>query len=673
MRLLKISVALLITIIHQNCKPDSNTSKDMTDDFQWELERFADIRILRYRIPDFDSLTLRQKLLVYYLTEAGLSGRDIIYDQNHRYNLTLRYCFDKIMDELDGRETGKEWDAFEEYVKCFWFANGAHHHYSHQKFQPQFSRAYFEQLLQKSGQSLSSEILDFLFDPKADARKVVRDDGSDPILESAVNFYDPGIKTAEAEAFYSAMRNPEDSTPVSYGLNSKLIRLPDGSLTEKVWKVGGMYGQAIERIVYWLEKAVEVAENEKQAEALKLLIKYYKTGSLRTWDEYNIAWVQATEGVVDYINSFIEVYNDPIGYKATYESIVQIKDFEASRRMNVLAENAGWFEQNSPIDPMYKKERVKGISYRVVNVAGEAGDASPATPIGVNLPNADWIRVRYGSKSVSLGNIEEAYDKAGSRPILEEFCFTTAELERALKYGGSASKLHTALHEVIGHASGKPKDGITNAREQLSTYYSTIEEARADLVALYFITDPNLIELGLAENEEVGKAEYDSYIRNGLMLQLRRLKPGEQLEEDHMRNRQLIARWVFENGKPDKVIEKKIVNGKTYFVIHDYLRLRNLFGQLLREVQRIKSEADYQAARRLIEGYGVKVDAEIHTEVLRRTEALNIPPYAGFVNPVLVPVVNDGEITDIRIEYPTSFKHQMLEYGRKYSYLPKIN
>lgn len=672
-RLFKISMALMIIFAHQNCKPDRNTATDMTDDFQWELERFADIRILRYRIPDFDSLTLNQKLLVYYLVEAGLSGRDIIYDQNHRFNLTLRHCFDKIIEKFDGQEVGDEWDAFEKYVKRFWFANGVHHHYSHQKFEPGFRRAYFEQLLQKTGQTLPEEILDFIFNPNVDTRKVVRDEGSDPVLESAVNFYDPRIKTAEAEAFYNAMQNPEDSTPVSYGLNSKLIRLPDGSLTEKFWKVGGMYGQAIERIVYWLEKAVEVAENEKQAEALKLLIKYYKTGSLRTWDEYNIAWVQATEGVVDYINSFIEVYNDPIGYKANYETIVQINDFEASRRMKVLAENASWFEQNSPIHPAYKKEHVKGISYRVVNVAGEAGDASPATPIGVNLPNADWIRVRYGSKSVSLGNIEEAYDKAGSRPILEEFCFTTAELERALKYGSTASKLHTALHEVIGHASGKNKDGVTNAREQLSKYYSTIEEARADLVSLYYITDPYLIQLGLVESEEVGKAEYDSYIRNGLMLQLRRLKPGEQLEEDHMRNRQIVSQWVYEKGIPNNVIEKKIVNGKTYFIINDYDKLRNLFGQLLREVQRIKSEGDYYAAQQLVEGYGVKVDSEIHAEVLRRTEALNIPPYAGFVNPILIPVLKDRQIIDIRIEYPTSFKHQMLEYGKKYSYLPLIN
>lgn len=672
-RFLHIALAISTAFLSTQCNTDKQTSDTMTDDFEWELERFADIRILRYQIPDFDSLTLRQKLLVYYLVQAGLSGRDIIYDQNHRYNLTLRHCFDKIMTELDGRESGPEWEAFEEYVKRFWFANGAHHHYSHQKFEPRFSREYFEGLLKKTGQSLPVEVMEFVFNPAIEARKVVRNEGSDPVLESAVNFYDPGITTAEAEAFYQAMRQPGDSTPISYGLNSKLVRLPDGKLAENVWKVGGMYGPAIERIVYWLEKAVEVAENQKQADALKLLIEYYKTGDLRTWDAYNIAWVQATEGVIDYINSFIEVYNDPIGYKANYETIVQIDDFEASRRMRVLADNAGWFEKNSPIQPEYKKENVVGISYRVVNVAGEAGDASPATPIGVNLPNADWIRVRYGSKSVSLGNIEDAYDKAGSRPILEEFCFTTAELERALKYGGVASKLHTALHEVIGHASGKPKEGVTNAKERLSKYYSTIEEARADLVALYYITDPHLQKLGLAESDEVGKAEYDSYIRNGLMLQLRRLKPGEQLEEDHMRNRQLVALWVYEKGKPDNVIEKKVVNGKTYFVINDYDKLRTLFGQLLREVQRIKSEADFEAARKLVEGYGVKVDADLHAEVLRRTEALNIPPYAGFVNPELVPVEKDGQIIDIRVEYPTSFKQQMLDYGRRYSFLPLIN
>lgn len=672
-RLFHITVVLISFLSLQNCNPKDNTTTEMTDDFQWELERFADIRILRYRIPDFDSLTLNQKLLVYYLVEAGLSGRDIIYDQNHRFNLTLRHCFDKIIEELDGREEGEEWKSFEEYVKRFWFANGAHHHYSHQKFDPGFSRTYFKYLLQSTGQTLPDEILEFIFNPAVDRRKVVRDEGSDPVLESSVNFYDPGITTAEAQAFYDSLHDPGDSTPVSYGLNSKLIRLPDGRLAERVWKVGGMYGQAIERIIYWLRKAVDVAENQKQAEALKLLIEYYKTGDLRIWDEYNVAWVQATDGVIDYINSFIEVYNDPIGYKANYESIVQIDDFEASRRMNVLARNADWFEKNSPVQPEFKKEDVIGISYRVVNAAGEAGDASPTSPIGVNLPNADWIRVRFGSKSVSLGNIEEAYDKAGSRPILEEFCFTTTELERALTYGGIASRLHTALHEVIGHASGKPKEGITNVKERLSKYYSTIEESRADLVALYFITDPYLRELGLADQDEIGKAEYDSYIRNGLMLQLRRLKPGEQIEEDHMRNRQLIAQWVFEKGKPDNVIEKKIVNGKTYFIINDYTKLRSLFGQLLREVQRIKSEADYEAARQLVEKYGVKVDPEIHREVLRRTEALKIPPYAGFVNPVFTPVMKDGQIIDIRVEYPTSFKHQMLEYGRKYSFLPLIN
>ncbi|GCD80269.1 dipeptidyl-peptidase 3 family protein [Schleiferia thermophila] len=670
----KITSAFVSTAIAlQSCNTNTPTQNSMTDDFQWEAERFADIRILRYQIPEFDSLSVNQKLLVYYLVQAGLSGRDIIYDQNHRYNLTLRHCFDKIISELDNTETDPQWSAFEEYVKRFWFSNGAHHHYSHQKFQPGFSRDYFLTLLKKTHQSLPEDVLEFIFNPNIEARKVVRDEGSDPVLESAVNFYEPGITTAEAENFYKAMMKPDDPTPPSYGLNSKLVRLPDGSLAEKIWKVGGMYGAAIEKIVYWLEKATEVAENEKQKKALQLLIEYYKTGDLRIWDQYNIAWVQATDGAIDYINSFIEVYNDPIGYKANYESIVQIEDFQATKRMRVLSENANWFEKNSPIDPIFKKERVVGISYRVVHVAGEAGDASPATPIGVNLPNADWIRVQYGSKSVSLGNIEDAYEKAGLKPILEEFCFTTAELERALKYGGQASKLHTALHEVIGHASGQPKPGINDARERLSLYYSTIEEARADLVALYFITDPYLLQLGLIDSPEIGKAEYDSYIRNGLMLQLRRLKPGEQLEEDHMRNRQLIAKWLYEHGKPNNIIEKKSLNGKTYFIVNDYNEMRNLIGQLLREIQRIKSEGDFAAAKRLVELYGVKVDQELHAEVLRRTEALNIPPYAGFINPKLVPVELNGKIVDIKVEYPTSFKEQMLEYGRQYSFLPLTN
>lgn len=644
-------------------------TEEGTDDFNWNPENFADKKIIRYQVPGFDQLSLQQKKLVYYLVEAGLSGRDIMYDMNYRHNLEIRRVIDDIVENYDGDRSSADWEAFMLYAKNIWFSNGIHHHYSNDKFEPGFGSDYFTGLLAATGNSLSDEALQVIFDPELDAKKI-KQDPNDLVKASAVNFYDPDITEKEVDAFYNAKKKALEDPRVSMGLNSKLVRNENGEIEERVWKVGGMYSDAIEEIVKWLEKAVEVAENEPQANALRLLIEYYRTGDLKTWDKYNIAWVQATEGDIDYINSFIEVYQDPKGMKGSYESIIQIKDFEASQRMTVVSNNAQWFEDNSPIMDAHKKSEVVGISYNVVTVAGEAGDASPATPIGVNLPNANWIRAKYGSKSVSLGNIIEGYNNADGPGLLKEFAHDEEEIKRSEEYGQLASKLHTALHEVVGHASGQLEEGVATPAETLKNYASPLEEARADLVALYYIMDPKLIELGLIDSDEVGKAEYDSYLKNGLMLQLRRIEPGKNIEQAHMRNRQMVASWVFEKGQAAGAVSMVEKDGKNYIEITDYDKLRELFGELLREVQRIKSQGDYQAGKNLIENYGVQVDAEIHAEVLERSEALNIPPYGGFINPRLVPVTDDnGEITDIKVEYPDDFTKQMLEYGEKYSFL----
>ncbi len=641
------------------------------EDFKWQIDRFDDKRILRYQIHGFDRLSLQQKKLVYYLTQAGLAGRDIMYDMNYRYNLPIRRAIDKIVRDYRGARKGEEWESFMVYAKNVWFSNGIHHHYSMDKFIPGFSRAYFEGLLEATGQDLPKEVLEAMFDPEVDAKKVSLDPNKDLLLASAVNFYDPDISEEEARAYYDPILAKADKKhPLSYGLNTKLVRRPDGSVGEEAWTTGGMYGPALKEVVKWLEKAREVAENDRQKEAFELLIKYYQTGDLKVWDDYNIAWVETTEGDIDYINGFVEVYNDPLGFKGSYENIVQIKDFEASERMKVLADHAQWFEDHAPYLPRHKKAEVKGVTYNVVTVAGEAGDASPATPIGVNLPNANWIRAEHGSKSVSLGNIIEAYFKAEGPGMTREFAYDEEEIERQEQYGELSDKLETALHEVIGHASGLIEPGVGTPKETLKNYASTLEEARADLVALYYIMDPKMVELGLMPNLDVGKAAYDRYILNGLMLQLRRINPGKDIEEAHMRNRQLIAAWAFEKAAPEGIITKEVREGKTYFKIHDYEKLRALFGELLREVQRIKSQGDYEAGRALVENYGVKVDQQMHREVLKRTAKLNIAPYSGFVNPRLVAITNEqGEITDIKVEYPDDFVEQMLEYAEKYSFL----
>jgi len=651
----------------------TEVKKKVVTDFDYTVEQFADIKVLRYQIHGFDELTLKEQKLVYYLTQAGLAGRDIMWDQNYRYNLTIRKALENVYANYTGDKTSDNWAHFEEYLKRVWFSNGIHHHYSNAKLIPAFDQAYLETLLVETNTALKGDALAVIFNDK-DAKKVNLSKGIDNIAESAVNFYGPNVTNADVESFYKKMKSPDAKKPLSYGLNSQLIK-ENGELKERVYKSGGLYGAAIDQIIGWLEKAQGVAENEAQGTALGLLIKYYQTGDLQTWDDYNVAWTAATEGNVDYINSFIEVYNDPMGYRGSYETVVQIKDFDMSEKMSVVSNNAQWFEDNSPLMDAHKKKNVVGVTYKVVNVAGEAGDASPSTPIGVNLPNANWIRTAVGSKSVSLGNIIGAYANAGGSGRLKEFVHDEEELKLEEEYGQLADKLHTALHEVIGHASGQLNPGVGETRETLKSYASTLEEGRADLVGLYYLYDTKLQELGLVKDwEKVGKAAYDGYIRNGLMTQLIRLNLGDEIEEAHMRNRQWVSGWAYEKGKADNVIEKVTRDGKTYFNINDYKKLHDIFGQLLRETQRIKSEGDFKAVEALVEGYGVKVDQAIHKEVLDRNAQFKSAPYSGFVNPVIVPATNDiGEITGFTIEQPKTFTEQMLSYAKNYSFLPTVN
>lgn len=665
---------LLLIPLTWACTPSAKEEQQPTaeEKFVWKTEQFADLKIIRYQIPGFDQLTLEQKKLAYYLTQAGLSGRDIIWDQNYRHNLAIRSALENIINNFGGDKASENWNEFMTYAKRVWFSNGIHHHYSMAKIEPGFDQAYFQSLLDATNTTLAEDAIQAIFDPSVDNKKVNLDPDKGLLTGSATNFYDPDVTAEEVDTYYAQITDKNSEEPISYGLNSKLVRDENGQLKEEVWKSGGMYGAAIDEMIGWLEKATTVAENQEQKRGFELLIEYFKTGSLQTWDEYNVVWAAATKGDIDYILGFIEVYNDPKGYRGSYESIIQINDFEASERMKVLSENAQWFEDNSPIMDEHKKENVVGVSYKVVNVAGESGDASPSTPIGVNLPNANWIRAKHGSKSVSLGNIIDAYDKAGTSGFLAEFAYNEAEMERAKKHGEIGDKMHTALHEVIGHASGRLNPGVGTPKETLKNYASTIEEGRADLVGLYFLMDPKLVELGLIESLEVGKEEYDGYIRNGMMTQLRRLKMGDDIEEAHMRNRAWVSAWSYEQGKADNVIERIEKDGKTYFVVNDYDKLREIFGRLLKETQRIKSEGDYNAAKALVEGYGVKVEAELHQEVLDRASKLKGAPYGGFINPELVPVTDDaGNITDIEVAYPMDFTKQMLDYGKKYAFLTK--
>lgn len=649
---------------------DASAENAAADEFVWQTEQFADLKIIRYQVPGWEQLSPRQQALVYCLNQAGLSGRDVMYDQNYRYNLTLRDLFEGIFTGYDGDRTTPDFEAFTTYLKRFWFSNGIHHHYSNMKFAPGFSQDAFVQWVSATGQAVSDELLAVIFDPTVDPKKVEQDLSKGLVEGSAINFYGPDVTTAEAEAYYASIADPKDRTPVEYSLNSRLVKNESGQIEEQTYRVGGLYGEALSEVTHWLREAQKYAENEKQAVALGHLISYYETGDLEKWQLYNINWVQDTEGDVDYINGFIEVYNDPLGYTGSYETIVQIKDFDASSRMSMLMNNAQWFEDHMPFDPAHKKDSVVGITYNVVNVAGEAGDASPSTPIGVNLPNSNWIRVMHGSKSVSLGNIVNAYDQAGGSGILEEFANDAEEIERAKAHGELAGKLHTAMHEVIGHASGQLEEGVGEPKATLKEYSSTIEEGRADLVALYYLLDPKMVDLGLMESLEVGKAEYDSYIRNGMMLQLRRLEKGADIEEAHMRNRAWIAHWCFERAQADGTIVMEQRDGKTYLDVRNYDRLHDLFGELLGEVQRIKSQGDYEAAKALVEGYGVKVDPAIHEEVLARSERLGIAPYGGFINPQMTATTDaEGNITSVELTYPDDFTEQMLHYGKTYHFL----
>lgn len=674
--LLLATLALGIGMISCNdtsTKPTKTVPTENRQDFDFNVEQFADIKVLRYQIPGWDNLSLKEQKLVYYLTQAGLSGRDIMWDQNYRHNLKIRTALEQVYANYDGDKTTTDWIAFQTYVKRVWFSNGIHHHYSNAKLKPDFSAAYFKEVLAATNTGLDDEAFEVIFND-TDAKKVNLSKGVDNVLLSAVNFYGPDVTTADVEKFYEEKVSPNPKQPLSFGLNSQLVK-ENGVLKERVYKSGGLYGSAIDEIVKWLKLAQGVAENKAQADALGLLISYYNTGDLQVWDDYNVAWTAATDGNIDYINSFIEVYNDPAGYRGSYETVVQIKDFDMSQKMSVLSENAQWFEDNSPLMAAHKKDSVVGVTYKVVNVAGEAGDASPSTPIGVNLPNANWIRTAVGSKSVSLGNIIHAYNNAGSTGRLKEFVHDEQEYALEEQYGQIADKLHTALHEVIGHASGQLNPGVGETKQTLKKYASTLEEGRADLVGLYYLYSPKLQELGLVDDwKSVGKAAYDGYIRNGLMTQLIRLKLGDDVEEAHMVNRQWVSAWAFERGQADGVIEKVTRDGKTYFNIKDYDKLHQYFGELLKETQRIKSEGDYKAVEALVEGYGVKVDQAIHAEVLERNKQFTGAPYSGFVNPVLVAAKDaSGNIIGITVEQNDTFEGQMMRYSKDYGFLPTTN
>ncbi|QNL22868.1 dihydrofolate reductase [Hyphobacterium sp. CCMP332] len=648
--------------------------------FEYKADRFADIQILRYKVPGFDQLTLKQKKLVYYLSQAALSGRDIFYDQNYKHNIRFRKTIENIVKHYSRDRNSDLFQRFMIWAKRVWFSSGIHHHYAFNKFKPGFTAEEFARLIvdsqhpdfptmpDENGQMYIDNMSKLLFE---DEDNLIKKNQAvkDMVSGSAVNFYE-NVTQKEVEDYYASISKPGEKRPIAYGLNSKVVK-EEGEVFEKKWMIGGMYSDALEKMVYWLDKAKDVAENETQAEGLELLIEYYKTGDLKTWDAYNVVWVSDTNSVVDYIHGFIEVYDDPLGYKGSYESVVAIKDFEMSKRMAALSKNAQYFEDNSSIMEVHKKDTVKGVSYRVINVVMEAGSAAPSTPIGINLPNSNWIRKEHGSKSVSLGNIKEAYEQMGSS--LEEFAWDEAQLERGKKFGSVAGKMHTALHEVIGHASGQLEEGVLTPKETLKNYTSPLEEARADLVALYFIMDQKLVDLDLIPSLEVGKAQYDGYLRNGLMLQLRRIEPGQEIQQSHMRNRQAISKWVYERGAEENVVEIKLKEGKSFVVINDYEKLRELFGELLREIQRIKSQGDYEAGMAFIENYGVKVDENMHDEVLSRYEKLNMAPYSGFIQPRLEALMEGEEIIDVKISYPSDFVEQMLYYGEEYAFLPYYN
>ena len=673
-----VTALSLLTACGGNPKTTAEAEK-----FDYTVEQFADLQILRYRVPGFEDLSLKQKELVYYLTEAALQGRDILFDQNGKYNLTIRRMLEAVYTGYKGDKNTPDFKAMEVYLKRVWFSNGIHHHYGSEKFVPGFTPEFFRQAVQSvdaatlplaEGQTveqLSEEVFPVIFDPTVMPKRVNQAAGEDLVLTSACNYYD-GVTQQEAEDFYNALKNPQDETPVSYGLNSRLVK-EDGKIQEKVWKVGGLYGQALEKIVYWLKKAEGVAETPEQKAVIAKLMEFYETGDLKTFDEYAILWVKDLNSRIDFVNGFTESYGDPLGMKASWESLVNFKDLEATQRTELISGNAQWFEDHSPVDGQFKKEKVKGVSAKVITAAILAGDLYPATAIGINLPNANWIRSHHGSKSVTIGNITDAYNKAAhGNGFNEEFVYSDAELQLIDKYADVTDELHTDLHECLGHGSGKLLPGVDP--DALKAYGSTIEEARADLFGLYYVADPKLVELGLTPSADAYKAQYYTYLMNGLMTQLVRIEPGNNVEEAHMRNRQLIARWVYEKGAAEKVVELVKKDGKTYVVINDYEKVRDLFGRLLAEIQRIKSTGDYAGAHDLVEAYAVKVDPALHAEVLERYKKLNLAPYKGFVNPKYEVVTDaDGTITDVTVTYDEGYAEQMLRYSKDYSTLSSVN
>lgn len=673
-----VTALSLLTACGGNPKTTAEAEK-----IDYTVEQFADLQILRYRVPGFEDLSLKQKELVYYLTEAALQGRDILFDQNDKYNLTIRRMLEAVYTGYKGDKNTPDFKAMEVYLKRVWFSNGIHHHYGSEKFVPGFTPEFFRQAVQSvdaatlplaEGQTveqLCEEVFPVIFDPTVMPKRVNQAAGEDLVLTSACNYYD-GVTQQEAEDFYNALKNPQDETPVSYGLNSRLVK-EDGKIQEKVWKVGGLYGQALEKIVYWLKKAEGVAETPEQKAVIAKLMEFYETGDLKTFDEYAILWVKDLNSRIDFVNGFTESYGDPLGMKASWESLVNFKDLEATQRTELISGNAQWFEDHSPVDGQFKKEKVKGVSAKVITAAILAGDLYPATAIGINLPNANWIRSHHGSKSVTIGNITDAYNKAAhGNGFNEEFVYSDAELQLIDKYADVTDELHTDLHECLGHGSGKLLPGVDP--DALKAYGSTIEEARADLFGLYYVADPKLVELGLTPSADAYKAQYYTYLMNGLMTQLVRIEPGNNVEEAHMRNRQLIARWVYEKGAAEKVVELVKKDGKTYVVINDYEKVRDLFGRLLAEIQRIKSTGDYAGAHDLVEAYAVKVDPALHAEVLERYKKLNLAPYKGFVNPKYEVVTDaDGTITDVTVTYDEGYAEQMLRYSKDYSTLPSVN
>lgn len=673
-----VTALSLLTACGGNPKTTAEAEK-----FDYTVEQFADLQILRYRVPGFEDLSLKQKELVYYLTEAALQGRDILFDQNGKYNLTIRRMLEAVYTGYKGDKNTPDFKAMEVYLKRVWFSNGIHHHYGSEKFVPGFTPEFFRQAVQSvdattlplaEGQTveqLCEEVFPVIFDPTVMPKRVNQAAGEDLVLTSACNYYD-GVTQQEAEDFYNALKNPQDETPVSYGLNSRLVK-EDGKIQEKVWKVGGLYGQALEKIVYWLKKAEGVAETPEQKAVIAKLMEFYETGDLKTFDEYAILWVKDLNSRIDFVNGFTESYGDPLGMKASWESLVNFKDLEATQRTELISGNAQWFEDHSPVDGQFKKEKVKGVSAKVITAAILAGDLYPATAIGINLPNANWIRSHHGSKSVTIGNITDAYNKAAhGNGFNEEFVYSDAELQLIDKYADVTDELHTDLHECLGHGSGKLLPGVDP--DALKAYGSTIEEARADLFGLYYVADPKLVELGLTPSADAYKAQYYTYLMNGLMTQLVRIEPGNNVEEAHMRNRQLIARWVYEKGAAEKVVELVKKDGKTYVVINDCEKVRDLFGRLLAEIQRIKSTGDYAGAHDLVEAYAVKVDPALHAEVLERYKKLNLAPYKGFVNPKYEVVTDtDGTITDVTVTYDEGYAEQMLRYSKDYSTLPSVN